>query len=75
MCSIGGQQKPAVRVQIDPEKLATRGLTLEDVRGVLGNITADAAKGTINGAKQSFTVAANDQITEAGGLRQHHPGL
>ncbi|MGP0039160.1 MAG: efflux RND transporter permease subunit, partial [Rhodomicrobium sp.] len=59
---VAGQQKPAVRVQLDPEKLATRGLTLEDVRAVLGNITADAAKGTINGAVQSFTVAANDQI-------------
>ncbi len=59
---VGGQQKPAVRVQVDPEKLATRNLTLEDVRAVLGNITADAAKGTINGAVQSFTVAANDQI-------------
>jgi len=64
--AIGGQQKPAIRVQADPEKLATRGLTLEDVRGVLGNITADAAKGTINGAVQSFTVAANDQIMKPG---------
>ena len=33
---IGGEQKPAVRVQVDPAKLQTRGLTLEDVRGVLG---------------------------------------
>jgi hydrophobe/amphiphile efflux-1 (HAE1) family protein len=59
---IGGQQKPAVRVQVDPEKLATRGITLEDIRAVLGNITSDAAKGTLNGSVQSFTVAANDQI-------------
>ena len=62
---VGGQQKPAVRVQVDPEKLATRNLTLEDVRAVLGNITADAAKGTVNGTVQSFTVAANDQIMKA----------
>ena len=62
--AIGGQQKPAIRVQVDPERLATRNLTLEDVRGVLGNMTADAAKGTINGALQSFTVAANDQIMQ-----------
>ena len=34
---IGGEQKPAIRVQVDPAKLQTRGLTLEDVRGVLGN--------------------------------------
>jgi hydrophobe/amphiphile efflux-1 (HAE1) family protein len=62
---IGGQQKPAIRVQVDPEKLATRNLTLEDVRAVLGNISADAAKGTLNGTLQSFTVAANDQIMKA----------
>jgi hydrophobic/amphiphilic exporter-1 (mainly G- bacteria), HAE1 family len=59
---IGGQQKPAIRIQIDPEKLATRGIMLEEVRGVLRTITADAAKGTLEGAKQSFTIAANDQI-------------
>ena len=34
---IGGEQKPAIRVQVDPAKLQTRGLTLEDVRGVLGD--------------------------------------
>jgi hydrophobic/amphiphilic exporter-1 (mainly G- bacteria), HAE1 family len=60
--NIGGQQRPSVRVQVDPEKLATRGITLEDIRTVLSNITSDSAKGTINGAVQSFTVAANDQI-------------
>ncbi|MBI4724282.1 MAG: efflux RND transporter permease subunit, partial [Rhodomicrobium sp.] len=60
--NIGGQKKPAIRVQIDPEKLAARGMTLEDVRSVLSNITSNAAKGTMNGAVQSFTLAANDQI-------------
>ena len=43
---IGGEQKPAVRVQVDPAKLATQGLTLEDVRGVIATATGDAAKGT-----------------------------
>jgi hydrophobe/amphiphile efflux-1 (HAE1) family protein len=62
---IGGEQKPAIRVQVDPAKLQTRGLTLEDVRGVLGNATTNAAKGTINTAKQSFTIQANDQATKA----------
>jgi len=53
--SIGGEQKPAVRVQIDPAKLAAKGLTLEDVRGVIAAATVNAAKGTLNGAVQSFT--------------------
>src|SRR3954470_21093218 len=63
--TIGGEQKPAIRVQVDPAKLQTRGLTLEDVRSVLGNATSNAAKGTINTARQSFTIQANDQATKA----------
>jgi multidrug efflux pump len=63
--TIGGEQKPAIRVQVDPAKLQTRGLTLEDVRGVLGIANTNAAKGSINGAQQSFTIAANDQLTKA----------
>ena len=35
MVNIGGQQRPAIRVQIDPAKLTARGLTLEDVRAAL----------------------------------------
>jgi hydrophobe/amphiphile efflux-1 (HAE1) family protein len=62
---IGGEQKPAVRVQVDPAKLQTRGLTLEDVRGVLAVANSDASKGSINGARQSFTIAANDQLVKA----------
>ena len=63
--SIGGEQKPSVRVQIDPAKLATKGLTLEDIRGVLASATTNAAKGTLNGATRSFTIAANDQLAKA----------
>jgi multidrug efflux pump subunit AcrB len=63
--SLGGEQKPAIRVQVDPAKLASRGLTLEDIRPVLANATTDAAKGTLDTGKMSFTIAANDQITEA----------
>jgi hydrophobe/amphiphile efflux-1 (HAE1) family protein len=62
---IGGEQKPAVRVQVDPEKLQARGLTLEDVRGVLAVANSNASKGSINGTRQSFTIAANDQLAKA----------
>src|SRR5262249_33006169 len=63
--TIGGEQKPAIRVQVDPAKLRTRGLTFEDVRGVLATATTQAAKGSINQARQSFTIAANDQLVKA----------
>jgi hydrophobe/amphiphile efflux-1 (HAE1) family protein len=62
---IGGEQKPAVRVQVDPAKLQATGLTFEDVRGTLVNASTIAAKGSINGARQSFTISANDQLTKA----------
>jgi hydrophobe/amphiphile efflux-1 (HAE1) family protein len=62
---VGGQQTPAIRVQVDPAKLASMGLTLEDVRNVLTNVTVDDPKGSIDGPHQSFTVYANDQLTTA----------
>jgi len=62
---IGGQQRPAIRVQVDPAKLTARGLTLEDVRSALASSTTDTAKGTLLGKEQSFTIATNDQLTDA----------
>jgi hydrophobe/amphiphile efflux-1 (HAE1) family protein len=63
--AIGGQQQPAVRVQVDPAKLGEKGLTLDDVRGVIAEATVDAAKGTLRGPTQSFTIYDNDQLTKA----------
>jgi hydrophobe/amphiphile efflux-1 (HAE1) family protein len=60
---IGGQQKRAVRVEVDPEKLAAKGMTLEDVRTLLVNATVDAPKGSIDGEHQAYTIFDNDQLT------------
>jgi hydrophobe/amphiphile efflux-1 (HAE1) family protein len=62
---VGGQQTPAIRVQVDPARLASMGLTLEDVRNVLTNVTVDNPKGSIDGPHQSYTIYANDQLTTA----------
>jgi len=62
---IGGEQKRAVRVQVDPGRLAAMGLTIEDARLALANSTANAPKGTIEGELRSFTIYANDQLTTA----------
>jgi hydrophobe/amphiphile efflux-1 (HAE1) family protein len=62
---IFGEQKRAVRVQVDPAKLAAMGMTLEDVRGVLVNATVNAPKGVINTDRQAFAVYDNDQLTKA----------
>jgi hydrophobe/amphiphile efflux-1 (HAE1) family protein len=63
--TIFGDQTPSIRIQVDPAKLAASGVTLEEIRSTLVTATANAAKGTINTDKISFTIAANDQITEA----------
>jgi hydrophobe/amphiphile efflux-1 (HAE1) family protein len=62
---IGGQQQPAVRIQLDPTKVAAKGLQLEDVRAQIAAATVDNPKGTIIGEKQAYTIFDNDQITEA----------
>ena len=65
LVNIGGAQKPAVRIQADPAKLASLGVSLEDVRGVISNATVNQPKGTIDGGTQSFTVYSNDQLLQA----------
>ena len=62
---IGGQQKPAIRIQLDPAKLVAKGLSLEDVRTPLSVTTVDSPKGTINGQTRSFTIYTNDQLSAA----------
>jgi hydrophobe/amphiphile efflux-1 (HAE1) family protein len=60
---IGGESKPAIHVQVDPAKLASTGLTLEEIRGALVTSTTNAAKGTVNTPDNSFTIASNDQLS------------
>jgi multidrug efflux pump len=58
-----GQQRPAVRIRLDPDKLTARGLTLEDVRSIVGVQTVNAPKGSLNGPDRSVIFNATDQIT------------
>ncbi|WP_050425334.1 multidrug efflux RND transporter permease subunit [Bradyrhizobium tropiciagri] len=62
---IGGQQKPAIRVQVDPAKLVAKGLSLEDIRGQIAITTTDSPKGNIDGASRAYTIYANDQLPDA----------
>src|ERR1700720_659223 len=65
LVGIGGQQKPSIRVQLDPQALAARGINLEDVRTVLGQANVDLAKGTLNSPRQTYTLNTNDQLLSA----------
>jgi hydrophobic/amphiphilic exporter-1 (mainly G- bacteria), HAE1 family len=62
---IGGQQKPAIRVQVDPAKLVAKGLSLEDVRNQIAITTVDSPKGNIDGKTRAYTIYANDQMLDA----------
>ena len=62
---IGGQQKPSIRVQVDPAKLVAKGLSLEDVRNQISIVTVDSPKGNIDGEKRAFTIYANDQMLDS----------
>ncbi len=70
LVSIGGGQKPAVRIQVDPEQLAGLGLGLEDVRGVIASQNVDQPKGNLDGPRQAFALDANDQLLNADAYRQ-----
>jgi hydrophobic/amphiphilic exporter-1 (mainly G- bacteria), HAE1 family len=63
--TIGGQQKPSIRVQVDPAKLVAKGLSLEDVRNQIAITTVDSPKGNIDGEKVAYTIYANDQMLDS----------
>jgi hydrophobe/amphiphile efflux-1 (HAE1) family protein len=67
--SIGGEQKPAVAVQVDPAALASRGLTLAQVDTALTSATLDTPKGNLEGSQQQYTLDTNDQLLDASQFR------
>ncbi|MGX9425087.1 MULTISPECIES: efflux RND transporter permease subunit [Bradyrhizobium] len=62
LVGIGGQQKPAIRIQVNPQALAARGISLEDVRTVISGANVDLAKGTLNSPRVTYTLNTNDQL-------------
>ncbi len=67
LVSISGGQKPAVRIQANPVKLASYGLNMEDLRTALVASSVNSAKGNFDGPRQDYQIDSNDQITEANG--------
>jgi hydrophobe/amphiphile efflux-1 (HAE1) family protein len=63
--NIGGEQKYAVRVQVNPDALASRGIGLEDVRTALANASINQPKGNLENTHQAVTLDTNDQLYTA----------
>jgi multidrug efflux pump len=60
----GGNQQ-AVRVEVNPLALAAYGLSIDNIRTIIGNLNVNTPKGSFSGPSQSYTINANDQITAA----------
>src|SRR5216110_2424954 len=63
--SVLGGLKPAVRVQADLARLAAYGISMEDLRNAIAGANVSGPKGSLDGAQQAYTIAANDQIAAA----------
>jgi len=62
LVSMSGGQRPAVRVQANPDALAAYGLTLEGIRSALAAANVNAAKGNFDGPRLAYTINSNDQL-------------
>ncbi len=69
LVTVQGNQKPAVRVRVNPSALAGLGLGLEDVRTTITQANVNAPKGSFDGPRQSYTIGSNDQILSAAQYR------
>jgi multidrug efflux pump len=67
--TLGGSALPAVRVELQPDKLNSYGIGLEDVRAAISAANADSAKGHLNQGAQRYEVLSNDQINKAAPYR------
>lgn len=61
--TVEGGQRPALRIQVNPQQLASYGLSLEDIRSRLEKANVNLPKGSFDGKLQSVSVGANDQLT------------
>lgn len=65
LVSVGGGQRPAVRIRANPQVLAAAGLTLAEVRSVITRANVNQPKGSIDGPSRITQLDANDQLRSA----------
>jgi multidrug efflux pump len=63
--TVQGGMRPAVRVRVDPARLAAYGLAMEDVRNAVASANVNGAKGGFDGPRLAFSLGANDQLVDA----------
>src|SRR6201987_4846542 len=65
LVTISGGERPAVRIQLNPQSLAAYGLNIDDVRTTIANMNVNTPKGNFDGPSQASTINANDQLTSS----------
>jgi len=65
LVSLSGGQKAALRIEANPTAMAAYGISLEQLRTVLGQVNIDRAKGQVDGTRQTYTINSNDQLYTA----------
>ncbi|WP_313570844.1 MdtB/MuxB family multidrug efflux RND transporter permease subunit [Pantoea piersonii] len=70
LVTLSGGQRPAVRVQMNAQALASLGLTSEQVRTAISSANVNSAKGSLDGPERAITLSANDQMNSAEDYRQ-----
>ena len=67
--TVQGGMRPAVRVRVDPARLAAYGLSMEDIRTAVAAANVNGAKGGFDGPRLAFALGANDQLVDAGAYK------
>ncbi|MEZ3499160.1 MdtB/MuxB family multidrug efflux RND transporter permease subunit [Pantoea sp. KPR_PJ] len=70
LVTLSGGQRPAVRVKMNAQALASLGLTSEQVRTAISDANVNSAKGSLDGPERAITLSANDQMKSAEDYRQ-----
>ena len=68
--TIQGGVRPAIRIQADLARLASYGMSLEDIRTAITSANVAGPKGALDGPAQAYTIAANDQLEAVEAYRQ-----
>ncbi len=66
---VNGSQQYAVRVQVDPKRMAAYGLGINDVMAAVNNANQNQPTGTMWGRTQAFTIQSNGQLLNADAYR------
>ena len=68
--NVSGAEQPAIRVRLEPNRLAAMGLSLDDVRNAIVNANVQSPLGSFEGTARQMTIGANDQLSDPEGYKR-----